>query len=153
MNKKFKEKNDAMPELFKKLKNSEAFVKKGRVDQKNKQGIYAFIEKGKVVYVGRTRNLQRRLRGHISKTHNSASFAFKRTREIMNKKKAAYTVVGSRQDLLKDKGFEKEFHRQIELIKKMKVKFIEIEDHIDQYLFELYAHLEYKLPTDGLDTH
>ena len=41
-------------------------------------GIYVFYEQGQPVYVGRTRNLRRRLRqhSHPGSTHYSASFAF-----------------------------------------------------------------------------
>ena len=42
--------------------------------------IYVFYLDGEPVHVGRTRNLRQRLRGHVTDSHFSASFAFKRAR-------------------------------------------------------------------------
>ena len=66
------------------------------------------------IHLGRTRNLQQRLRGHITANH--------------------YTVT------------------QIERVKAMPVRFVEVADPVHQYLVELYAHLEYGLPLDEFDT-
>ena len=53
---------------------------------------------------------------------------------------------------MKDPIFVDAYKRHIELIKQMPVRFVEVPDPVDQYLFELYAHLEYDLPLDGFDT-
>lgn len=102
--------------------------------------------------MGRTRNLARRLRGHITKNHFTATCAFKRTRQLLDRK-ATYTPKGSRAELAKDAIFGPAFHKQIELVKSMPVRFIEVADPVAQYLLELYAHLEYGLPLDEFDTH
>lgn len=150
--KKFREFSHRLPELFKKLENTEAVVIKEFKSKGRQPGIYVFIENGKPVHVGRTRNIQGRLRGHTTKNHSSASFAFKRTRKKLEKK-ATYKQKGSRADLMNNSKFYKEFEKQIELIKRMKIKFLCVESHIDQYLLELYAHLEWSLDTNEFDTH
>lgn len=116
--------------------------------------IYVFLENGKPVHVGRTRNLKKRSRGHIAKSHYSASFAFKRARIATGNEKASYKVEGSRNALVAaDSPFLTEFTRQIELVKLMQVKFLHVEDPIDQYLLELYAAMEYGTSMSEFDTH
>jgi hypothetical protein len=66
---------------------------------------------------------------------------------------ATYNKVGARAQLENDPIFRPEFLRQIERIKAMPVRFVEIADPVHQYLVELYAHLEYGLPLDEFDTH
>jgi hypothetical protein len=80
MNEHFQTATAAIPELFARLVGSAPFSDKGIAAQKGKSGVYVFLEDGFPVHVGRTRNLGGRLRGHITKSHFSASFAFKRTR-------------------------------------------------------------------------
>jgi len=152
MNKHFQTATAAIPELFARLSGSPLFSDKGIASQKGKAGVYVFLEDGVPVHVGRTRNLGGRLRGHITRSHFSASFAFKRTR-IEHGKKATYVTKGSRSDLLGDPIFKETFHRQVELVKKMDVLFVEVTDAVQQYLLELYAHLEFGLALDEFDTH
>jgi hypothetical protein len=152
MNERFEEATLAIPALFRRLADSMPLEERGTAAQRDKAGAYVFFEDGKAVHVGRTRNLQRRLRGHVAKSHYSASFAFKRARRTLGKL-ATYVTEGSRSQLAKDAEFMPEFHRQIEMIKAMQVKFIEVTDPIAQYLLELYAHMEYGLPLDEFDTH
>ena len=128
-------------------------MEKGVVSQEGQAGIYALEERDQIVYVGRTRNLRKRLRSHISfsKRANKASFAFRRTR-IETGKQATYKTRDAKKTLMKDPVFVEAYIRHIERIKQMTVRFVEIADPVTQYLFELYAHLEYDLPLDGFDT-
>jgi hypothetical protein len=152
MNERFQQATAVIPALFKQLADSELFLAKGIASQRGRPGIYIFFENGRAVHVGRTRNLQARLRGHVSRSHYSASFAFKRARRALNID-ATYRTEGSRGRLSADEIFGPEFHRQIELIRAMEVRFIEVADPVQQYLLELYAHMEYDLPLDEFDTH
>lgn len=120
--------------------------------QRKRAGIYAFFENEIPLYIGRTRNLQQRLRGHISVSHFTATFAFKMARGKLGLP-ATYSAVGARGQLQNDPIFRPEFLRQIERVKAMQVRFVEIADPVHQYLVELYAHLEYGLPLDEFDTH
>ena len=152
MNMHFQKATEGIPELFRKLLASDPFTKKGIATQKGRPGVYAFFENEFPVHVGRTRSLGNRLRGHITKSHFSASFAFKRTRRERGAL-ATYVTAGSRSELLKDPAFQAAFYRQIEQVKLMHVRFVEVHDPVQQYLLELYAHLEFSLPLDEFDTH
>jgi hypothetical protein len=152
MNPTFASHIDAVPKLFASLKEAMPFLEKGLVSQRKRVGIYAFFENEVPQYVGRTRNLQQRLRGHISASHYTATFAFKMARRKLGLP-ATYSAMGGRAQLQNDPIFRPEFLRQIERVKAMQVRFIEIADPVYQYLVELYAHLEYGLPLDEFDTH
>jgi hypothetical protein len=66
MNEKFASMTAQIPDQFRALVKSEPFVEKGVASQKGRAGVYAFFENGYPVHVGRTRNLQGQLRGHIN---------------------------------------------------------------------------------------
>ena len=80
MNEHFRIATMKIPGLFSQLLASSTFNGKGLAEHKGRAGVYVFFENGVPVHVGRTRNLAGRLRGHVTKSHFSASFAFKRTR-------------------------------------------------------------------------
>ncbi|RWC25220.1 MULTISPECIES: hypothetical protein [unclassified Mesorhizobium] len=152
MNEHFATATAAIPALFAELHVSSPFPAKGVAAHLGRAGVYVFFEDGVPVHVGRTRNLQGRLRGHTAKTHYSASFAFKRARRLLERT-ATYTAEGSRLALSREDVFRAEFYRQIELVKLMNVRFVDVADPVAQYLLELYAHLEYGLLLDEFDTH
>jgi predicted GIY-YIG superfamily endonuclease len=152
MNQRFADVTQSIPALFDQLVTSPYFTEKGIAVQRGRPGIYVFYEDDEAVHVGRTRDLAQRLRGHISRSHYSATFAFKRARRELGKA-ATYTVKGSRAELLKDPEFAATFYKHIDLLKKLHVRFIEVQDPVQQYLLELYAHLEFELPLDEFDTH
>lgn len=91
------------------------------------------------------------MQNHVARNHNSASFAFRPTR-VATSKAATYKSEG-RAEPMKDEGFRSEFHRQIDLVRAMEVRFIELRKLIVQYLLELYVHVEYGLSLDEFDTH
>jgi len=152
MNPTFASHVEEVPKLFALLKESVPFVEKRLIAQGKRAGIYAFFENDAPQYVGRTRNLQQRIRGHISANHYTATFAFKMARRKL-RLPATYNKLGARAQLQNDPIFRPEFLRQIERVKAMQVHFVEIVDPIYQYLVELYAHLEYGLPLDEFETH
>jgi hypothetical protein len=152
MNQRFAATVDRIPALFDALAKSEAVIEKGSSSLKGKAGVYAFFESGTAVHVGRTRNLLARLRSHVSKNHNAASFAFKRTRKKLNVI-ATYKAEGGRAALVKDKTFGPEFVDQIGLVRNMDVRFVEVPDPLEQYLLELYAAIEWGLSLEEFDTH
>jgi hypothetical protein len=104
MNAHFHQITSEIPELFERLIRSDPFLEKGISAQKAKAGIYIFYDGDTPVYVGRTRNLQRRLSGHISTSHESASFAFRLTRITQNKF-TTYKSANSRPVLFADPEF------------------------------------------------
>lgn len=120
--------------------------------ERKKPGIYALFESGSPVYVGRTRDLAQRFRAHVADSHNSASFALKRTRAIHGLK-ATYKKIGSRADIVSSPLTRATFLSEIKKIRAMSYRFKEVQDPIEQYLLELAVTLEYKLPLDGFDSH
>jgi predicted GIY-YIG superfamily endonuclease len=142
----FAEATQKLPALYTQLMRS-------RLDQiehnvGNKAGVYALIEGDLAQYVGRTRNLKRRLVGHRSKSHYSATCAFKLTRLKLGRK-PTYQKIGSRSWLLeKDHEFKTEFEIQRQRVLRMKVGFVEIDDTLTQYLFEAYAILASELKAE-----
>lgn len=152
MNERFAKIVAQIPSLFDALAKSEPLIEKGGASLKGKAGVYAFFENERPVHVGRTRNLRGRLRGHITRSHYSASFAFKRARRTLNVN-ATYKSEGGRDALVKDATFGPEFERQIACVKAMDVRFVEVPDPVTQYLLELYAHMEWGLALDEFDTH
>ena len=152
MNERFAGIIEVVPKLFAALATSEPFLTKGTAEQMGRAGVYAFFVNGRPVHVGRTRNLQIRLRGHITRNHNSATFAFKRARRRLGMT-ATYKKEGSRAELTGDGIFGPEFTRQIASVKAMEVRFVEVPDPVAQYLLELYAHIEWNIPLDEFETH
>lgn len=132
---------DRMPQLFDQLMSCDLLEMRAKIDWKGLHAIYVFYDSdGKPCHTGRTRNLQGRVRAHTANSHNSASFAFKRTRQALNLR-ATYRPEGSRAALMKNAEFKSEFDRQREQIAKMQLRYVEIECPIEQHLFEVYAAL------------
>ncbi|MGU9980883.1 hypothetical protein ACJ4V0_12665 [Phreatobacter sp. HK31-P] len=149
----FESHTSRIPSLFSALDSAEPFLMQlRRRSAPNAPAVYVLFDDGKPVHIGRTRDLRRRLQDHVTKDHNKASFAFKSARRTLGFK-ATYKKEGSRKYLMMNQEFIKCFHGNIELLLRMKFKFIEIANSIDQYLLELYAHMEYGLPLDEFDTH
>jgi hypothetical protein len=142
-----------LPAALRSLCIADPFVEKGASVHKGKRGVYVFFENGQPAYIGRTNNLAQRLRGHVRFSHNTASFAFKRAKEKLKIGKANYKSESSRKRLQNDPEFAQEFRRQIEAVRKMSVRFLEVEHHVDQYLLELYAAMSLGLPTAEFDNH
>ncbi|QUJ77084.1 GIY-YIG nuclease family protein [Sulfitobacter albidus] len=144
----------AAPTLFKQLVESDLRPFKISTYDRKIPGIYILYENGSPVYVGRTRNLQGRLRAHVTKSHNSASFALKRTRSLHPEiRNASYSGTNSRKEIVKHPVYGRTFELQIAAIKAMQFRFIEVADPIEQYFLELFATMELRLDISGFDTH
>ena len=117
-----------------------------------KPAIYVFYLDGDPVHVGRTRNLRQRIRGHVSKSHYSASFAFKRARSETGFK-ATYKAGEGRGTLLENPLFAEAFAKALAEIQGMSIQYLVVEDPIEQYLLELYAALELETSLSEFDTH
>ena len=141
-----------MPALYQALMESEQLPLAPMATWKKLGAIYVFFHNGKAEHVGRTRNLQARIRGHLSDSHYSASFAFKQTRRELSLV-ATYKPQGSRTALFADEGFRTAFRGQSERLRSMTMRFLAIPCPIDQYLLELYATMELGLALDEFDTH
>lgn len=144
----------AAPKLFSQLMAQSAEPFRVTSSDNRRSGIYVLYDDDTPVYVGRTRNLQGRFRAHVTKSHNSASFALKRTRaQHAEIKKATYKATNSRQAIVEHPVYGATFLREIEAIRGMQFKFLEVTDPIDQYLLELFATMEFGLELTGFDSH
>ncbi len=114
--------------------------------------IYVFYFKGDAVHVGRTKNLRQRLRGHVTNSHYSASFAFKQARSKTGLK-ASYKKGEGRETLLQNPIFAAAFASALADVKGMTIRFLPVEDPIAQYLLELYAALELRTSLTEFETH
>lgn len=151
LNENFKKYIDETPLLYNSLLESE-YYKVNLVKLPNEPAIYVFYEDNTPVYVGRTRNLRNRIRGHITESHNKATFAFKSAR-LQTGKNATYKKGEGRDNLIKDANFSLAFKSHIDKIKTMNIKYLIIIDPIKQYLLELYAAMELGTSLTEFDTH
>jgi len=130
-------------------------LKEGLQDIPTGRGIYVFYDKGKPVYVGRTRKLRQRLSQHIlpSSSHLAAALAFRMARRDMEKVNGGNTLSGSREDLLRDPKFKRSFDRAKNRIRGMPLRFVEVDEPNFQYLLEMYVALALKAEFNKFETH
>ena len=117
------------------------------------QGIYVFYEDDKPIYVGRSRNLSQRFKQHRqqSSNHNSATFAFMIAKQDAAKKKL--NIHKTREELQIDPDFLPFFKNAKKRVSEMKIQVIDIDDPVEQTLFEVYAALELKTLYNNWKTH
>ena len=116
-------------------------------------GIYLFSKGKKHLYVGRTNNLKRRHREHLSFSVLDAPFAFKMARKATGNKKATYKEKCSTKHLSSQSKFRREIKRAKEKIRKMNYRYVVEKDPIKQTLLEIYVAIALKTPYNDFDTH
>jgi len=104
-------------------------------------GVYLFTERGKDLYVGRTkRPLKTRLKEHSPTQMTDAPFAFRLAREKTGMLKASYKPDElSRNKLKKNPAFIKAFLTEAERIGKMSIRYVRVKDATTQALLEIYT--------------
>ena len=142
------------------LKDCEPFCIDGRGNLRREgaalpkiKGVYCFYENGKPLYVGRSRNIRNRVRQHRRQGsgHNAAQFAFNIAKKKFEKNHPCEKW--SRDDLSNNKEFASLFSESKERVRKMSVRFVKIEDPIEQTIFEVYAHINLGTPFNDFETH
>lgn len=118
-------------------------------------GIYLFSEDSVHLYVGRTNTIRKRLQSHCrpSSGHNSATFAFRLTREITGITQATYVAKGSRADLETHPTFGPEFIAQKQRVRQMQVRYVSEPDPMRQALLEMYVSVSLGTPHNDFDNH
>lgn len=107
-------------------------------------GCYVFLDGRNPVYVGISRSVIKRLIQHLNyDSHYSASLAYRMARE-------EYPHEMKRDQAMKDDQFRNAFLSVKVRLHKMAVAFIEIDNDLEQYLFEVYAAM--KLDTSKWNT-
>jgi hypothetical protein len=104
-------------------------------------GVYLFTERGKDLYVGRTkRPLKKRLKDHSPSRMTDAPFAFRLARETTGMLKASYKADAlSRKQLQMNPAFIKAFLAAAERIGKMSIRYVQVDDATTQALLEIYT--------------
>ena len=98
--------------------------------------------------------MKKRLKEHSQRSsgHYSATLAFR----IAKKNTSTLRIKDRKQtneQLMKNGDFVKEFKAAKERISRAKIRFIEIEDQIEQAMFEIYASLELGTELNVFSTH
>jgi hypothetical protein len=117
-----------------------------------RHGIYVFYEDEVPIYVGRSNNMRSRLRMHCrsSSGHLSATFAFLLARRHAD----CPSLDGkTRQQAQDDPDFRRLWDQCKSDIRAMQIRVVEIDDQIDQTLFEVYAALELQTKYNDWHTH
>ena len=117
-------------------------------------GVYLFSEGGRHLYVGRSRNIRKRIAGHCrpSAKENTAALAFRMARRATGIP-ATYTREGSRSDLLKNAAFSSVFDAAKKRIRNMDLRFVEESDPLRQALLEIYVAVSLDTPYNDFDTY
>ena len=103
-------------------------------------GVYLFTERGKDLYVGRGKNLKKRIPQHSPTRMTDAPFAFRLARKKTGMLKASYKPDElSRNNLKKNPVFIKAFLAEAERIGKMSIRYVRVEDATTQALLEIYT--------------
>jgi hypothetical protein len=141
MNLKFKEIIDQFPRLMEELTIS-PFITKSDLKDLPEHGIYVFYENGIPMYVGRSERLKSRLKEHSQQSsgHTSATFAFNIAKQ--DAKESGIDINKPRRDLERNPQFAQKYKDAKDRVSKMQIKAIEIDDPVEQTLFEVYAALE-----------
>jgi len=117
------------------------------------QGIYLFSEGKNHLYVGRSNKLHKRPLRHCG-THRMAAFAFRLAREATGLVKPSYrSGSGSRNGLMTNPKFVREFNKAKDRIRKMDLRFVEESDQTRQALLEIYCAVALKAPYNDFNTH
>lgn len=113
-----------------------------RITQVPQKGVYIFFEGNKPIYVGRSNRLKERLKEHSQRSSDrySATLAFriaKQNTSALRTKERKQTNA----QLMENRDFVEEFEAAKDRIARARIRFIEIEDQIEQAMFEIYASL------------
>ncbi|MDX9859227.1 MAG: hypothetical protein RBT76_15695 [candidate division Zixibacteria bacterium] len=107
-------------------------------------GCYVFIDGETPIYVGISRGVIKRLVQHLNlDSHYSANLVYRMASED-------YPHEMRRDQAMKDEQFKTVFFSAQERLRQMKVAFVEINNDLELYLFEVYASM--KLDTDIWNT-
>jgi hypothetical protein len=141
-----------MEPLFDELMASKVIRVSSLREFPDKPAIYLLSEGSERLYVGRARSLQKRMRQHSSRSHYSASFAFKLAR-IKECRASDYTQKNSAKTLMNEPQFLGTFLDMVRRVQNMDAHYVEEPDDKVQYLFEMYATLALNVPYCDFSTH
>lgn len=137
-------KHPLQAEIFKGFKSATRKLLSRLNPPRDFPGCYVFIEGEKPVYVGISRGVVKRLVQHLNHdSHYSASLVFR-----MASKEYPHEM--KRDQAMKDDQFRAAFFGRQEHLRNMKVAYVEINNDLELYLFEVFAAM--RLDTDTWNT-
>lgn len=142
-----------MPVLFNALRRS-SLLSRDNLGALPKRGVYVFYENDVPLYVGRSNRLRRRLIEHSrpSSLHNSATFAF--ILAVEEAEKQGIDCRSQKRDVLQvEPAFEDIYSRAKTRVSDMKIKITEVNDPIEQTVFEVYVALKLNTPYNSFENH
>jgi hypothetical protein len=154
----FKDVIDKMPNYMQQLGSCQVITIDGRGRFSRSlpasEGIYVLYEDGKPMYVGRSDRLRARLHEHgrPSSSSESAPFAFNIAREPFRARRPASDTM-SRKDLTGDAEFARLFDTAKRRVREMGIRVVEIQDPIEQTIFEVYAHMKLDTTFNSFENH
>lgn len=152
MNEKFKTKIDQLPHLFDQLADSEP-KKRTNLANLPQKGVYAFFERSRPMYVGRSNRMKNRImeHGRPKSDRYNATFAFRLAIEKAEKK--GIDVKKLHAELEKDPYFAEVFSKEKERVSQMQIRTVEINDSLEQTLFEIYASVAFNTKYNYFNVH
>lgn len=143
----FREIEKQLPSLLKTLVTAHPYHRDKRPAVPHVQAVYLFTENSRHLYIGRTRNANRRLGEHTrpKSPQNSAPFAF----NIAKKEaaRAGLTFSGTRKEIAAISAFQPHFTSAKKRVRMMEFRLVEIDSAVISTIFEVYASLA--LRTEG----
>lgn len=150
MNEKFKKRVDGLEAAFRAMMQTDPAE---RSTLPTSGGVYLFSEGSKHLYVGRAKNLRRRIANHSIASSKDAPFAFRLAREATGRLKATYTPSGSRRELLLEPQFAEAFSLAKRRVSNLHVRFAVEEEPVTQALLEIYVAIALETPYNDFDVH
>ena len=99
-------------------------------------GCYVFIDGEKPIYVGISRGVLKRLVQHLNcESHYSATLLYRMASED-------YPHEMKRDQAMRDEQFKAVFFSAQERLRQMKIAYVEIENDLELYLFEIFASMK-----------
>ena len=147
---------DVMPEYMNRLVHCRPMRMNTQTERRelNRQldglsGIYVIYEGNRPMYVGRSVNLKIRVGDHgRAGQRDGATLAFNLARDSSPDFRGR-----TRERLWLDSRFERQFKLEIERVKQMIVRVVEVTDSIEQTVFEVYTAMTLDTPYNTFDTH
>jgi len=155
MNKRFANIVESLEPSFTKLLEMEPVTPLFLPSMMPKAGIYLLSEAEQHLYVGRSRDIRRRIRFHSrpGATYKMAAFAFRLAREATGNLAATYKKKGSRADLMGIPEFRDAFDTAKERIRGMNLRYVEEIDPVRQAVLEIYVAVSLQTPYNSFETH
>ena len=154
MNERFKKLTDGMPlRLQELLERPLVTIDDIGITEVPQKGVYVLFEDNEPVYVGRSNRLKERLKEHSrGGSEYSATLAFRIAKQNYSDFQKIELKQTSKQ-LMMNVDFVKEFEKAKDRIAKMRIRFIRVEDQIEQAMFEIYAHMTLGTKFNDFNTH